>query len=595
MKSLCLFVAALSITIFFYHPALAQSQQDIINQQDWITRNQQNKIDEERRDKEFETIHKERERRKKEQSGLDEEFNSKQTKTKKAPQCFAIDEINLNGATLISKREQKKIIQPFLGQCFDGRKILELVDAVSKFYHNKGYVSTQVLAPKQSIDSRKLELQIIEGKVEEVILNDNHLSDRMQEFTAFGNLEDEALDLADINQGLYQINRLRSNRAVMKIEPGIVEGQSKVYVQNQSTLPVHATVGYDNLGNKFTGVNRTNFSGGLDNLFFLNDSTNLNYSTNFNDKNSEKNINSFSGSFSIPFLYYTATFDYSKSDFLGTNPGINGPLKLSGFSDRKNITLERVLLNAGNLRFASSISLTQKESASYLNSQRIDTSQRKLTIANLSFSLSNYFDNGVNLYLRPSFSRGTKMLNAQQDAPNASAATPSSQFQLMKFYASISKKIILPKIKAPVLLAFEMDSQLSKDTLFGSEQFAVGGYYSVRGFRENYLVGDSGYYFRNKASFNVGSLVLPMLGENPGYFVHLNKFKVEPFYDYGHTYTRFDNSGGRLAGAGVKTIFESKYFNASLTYSAATNRSNLVNKNYKENKLIYFELSASCC
>ena len=132
----------------------------------------------------------------------------------------------------------------------------------------------------------------------------------------------------------------------------------------------------------------------------------------------------------------------------------------------------------------------------------------------------------------------------------------------------------------------EMDSQISKDTLFGSEQFSVGGYYSVRGFRENYLSGDSGYYFRNKANFNVGSLInLP----------YLNKFKLEPFYDYGHVHTKYNNSGGRLAGAGVKTIFDSQYFSASLTYSAATNRSQLLTSTTKENKLIYFEVSTSCC
>jgi hemolysin activation/secretion protein len=84
-----------------------------------------------------------------------------------------------------------------------------------------------------------------------------------------------------------------------------------------------------------------------------------------------------------------------------------------------------------------------------------------------------------------------------------------------------------------------MDSQISKNTLFGSEQFSVGGYYSVRGFRENYLTGDSGYYFRNKANFNIGSLILPLINkENPGYLTHLNKFKLEPFYDYGHAQTR---------------------------------------------------------
>ena len=150
-----------------------------------------------------------------------------------------------------------------------------------------------------------------------------------------------------------------------------------------------------------------------------------------------------------------------------------------------------------------------------------------------------------------------------------------------------------------------MDSQYSKDTLFGSEQFSVGGYYSVRGFRENYITGDSGYYLRNKINFNLGSLVLPFLtkadaSNNPqGFFsknlFHLNKFSFEPFYDYGYIRNKYDGSDGRLAGAGIKSIFSSRYFNASLTYSQGTNRSKLITSTVKENKLVYFEISASCC
>jgi hemolysin activation/secretion protein len=101
---------------------------------------------------------------------------------------------------------------------------------------------------------------------------------------------------------------------------------------------------------------------------------------------------------------------------------------------------------------------------------------------------------------------------------------------------------------------------------------------------------------RNKANFNIGSLILPLINkENPSYLANLNKFKLEPFYDYGHVQTRYNNAGGRLAGAGVKTIFESQYFNASLTYSWATNRSKLLTATQKENKMLYFEISASCC
>ena len=79
--------------------------------------------------------------------------------------------------------------------------------------------------------------------------------------------------------------------------------------------------------------------------------------------------------------------------------------------------------------------------------------------------------------------------------------------------------------------------------------------------------------------------------------VHLNKFSLEPFYDYGYVKNKYVDAGadGRLSGAGLKTIFSSRYFNASLTYSWATNQSRLITSTTKENKLVYFEISTSCC
>lgn len=589
----------LATVLFFANSSSAQTDnQQLINQQDWITRNQQNKIEEDKRLREQETIRKERSRKKKEA----EEEGKKQTPISGKPaECFPIKSIALIDANSISKRQQKKLTSPFIGKCVEVKTLVEIITTIQTFYNDEGYVTARVSVPKQNIQSGNLELKILEGKIDEVIVGDNHFTDKMQEFTAFGFLEGNTLNLEDINQGLYQINRLPSNNATMKIEPAVTEGEAKVYIANQKKFPARATVGYDNLGNEFTGIHRTNFSGGIDNLLSLNDAINLNYSTNLNDDSQTKDIKSFTSGISVPFGYNTFSYDYSRSEFRGTNLGINGPIRLTGFSERNNATIDRVLLNKGNFRLSTNASLTTKSSASYLNGEKIETSERKLTIGNIGFTISNYFKNGVNLYFKPSYSKGLKLLNAKQDGSNLTSNTPKAQFDYFKLYASVSKRLTIPTTDIPFTLSTEIDSQYAKQTLFGTEQFSVGGYYSVRGFRENYITGDSGYYFRNKTNFNIGALTAPLAKNSEGFLaknlVHLNKFAVEPFYDYGYIKNKYVGNGadGRLAGAGVKTIFSSRYFNASLTYSWANSRSQLITSDKKENKLVYFEISTSCC
>jgi len=575
-----IFALTLLITITALEAKAQQTpEQNIINQQDWITRQQQNKIEEDRRLREQETIRKERTRKKKE---AEEEGKNQTPISGKPAECFPIKSIALADAHSISKRQQKKLITPFIGKCVEAKTLSEIITAIQTYYNDQGYVTARVVVPKQNIQSGNLELKILEGKIDEIIVGDNHLTDKMQEFTAFGTLEGDALNLEDINQGLYQMNRLPSNNATMKIEPAINEGEAKVYIANQKKFPARATVGYDNLGNNFTGINRTNFSAGMDNLLSLNDAINLSYSTNLNDDSQKKEIKSFSSGISIPFGHNTFSYDYSRSEFKGTNPGTNGPISLTGYSQRNNATIDRVFFNKGNLRISGNTSLTTKSSASYLNLQKIDTSERKLTIGNISFTVSNYFKNGTNLYLKPTYYKGLKLLNAKQDGTNLTGDTPKAQFDYFKLYASLSRRFTIPTTEIPFTLSTEMDSQYSKQTLFGTEQFSVGGYYSVRGFRENYIVGDSGYYFRNKLNFNLGNLVptrwkvkkeneTTAVGTN---FLYLNNFAIEPFYDYGYVKNKYVGSGadGRLAGAGLKTIFNNKYLNASLT----CNSSNLI-------------------
>ena len=578
----------------FLTPSFAQISN--VERQDQIIRNQQQIEEEEKRRREFEKIRKEREQLEKQKKQKDEKLEESQ----KSSYCFPIKTIGLIGANSLSKRQKKKITSPFLGKCFDGSVLGNLVQKTNAMYSSLGFATTQVTVPKQNVVSGNLKLEITEGKIEDIILNDNKFTDKMHEFTAFGFKKGKVLDMDDINQGIYQINRLSSNNAKMRIEPGKEAGTSKVVINNEKKFPVSAKLGYDNLGNEFTGIRRTNFSSTIDNLFFLNDQINLSYNQNLDDPSNEKDLRSFSGGISVPFTYNTLSYNYSRTKFRGQNAGINGPLKLTGYSNSNNVAIDRTLLNNTEYRISTNLSLTAKETASYLNDSKIETSERKLTIGSLSFAISKYFKNGATLYLKPQYNRGLKLLNAKQDEQGLSADIPRAQFHAFKLYASLSKRFQIPKINAPVTLSTEMDSQISKNTLFGSEQFSVGGYYSVRGFRENFITGDHGYYFRNKASFNLGQILAPILTKKEGdkdNFIsknsyHLYKISMEPFYDYGYAKTKYNGQGeitsGRLSGAGLKTIFSSKYFDASLTYSWALQKSNLITSTDKENKMLYF-------
>jgi hemolysin activation/secretion protein len=144
----------------------------------------------------------------------------------------------------------------------------------------------------------------------------------------------------------------------------------------------------------------------------------------------------------------------------------------------------------------------------------------------------------------------------------------------------------------PILLVSEIDSQLSNNNLFGSEQISIGGYTTVRGFREQNIAGEKGFYWRNKLQFNLGS-ILPKTAISSNQ--HFNKTKIEPFIDFGYIRQNFNNNASSLSGTGLKTIYDNNYFSASLTMSWALQQSRLNSTKNKENKMIYFEVSTKCC
>ncbi|MBM3590730.1 MAG: ShlB/FhaC/HecB family hemolysin secretion/activation protein [Alphaproteobacteria bacterium] len=592
--------------IFSANSGAQNIDQNLIDQQDWISRQQQNQIEENRRSYESEAITKERARNKKQ---AQEDAENQIPISNQSARCFSIKSIVLEDANSLSKFRKKKLLNPFIGKCAEAKILTDIITVIQNYYNDKGYVTARVLVPKQNIQNGNIELKMIEGKIDKVIINNNHFVDKMQALTAFGFIQEKTLNLNQINQGIFQINRLSSNNATMKIEPSTLDGFSNVYVSNKSKFPVHAMIGHDNLGNDFTGIYRTNFSSSLDNLLFLNDNINLSYSTNINDKARDKGIKSFSSNISIPFGFNTLIYNYSRSEFRGTNQGNSGPIRITGFSQSYSSSIERLIFNRENFRLTTSASLFNKSSVSYLNNAKIETSERKLTVASVGFVVSNYFKNGINFYFKPSYFKGLKILNAKQDAPDLIVEAPRAQFDYFKLYISTSKKILIPQINIPFTISTEFDSQRSKDTLFGSEQFSVGGYYSVRGFRENYINGDSGYYFRNKINLNIGQIVAPFARpcmhkteQNDLSFInknlsHFNKLSIEPFFDYGYVKNKYvsNSADGRLSGLGLKALFNSKYFNASITYSSANGKSRLISSYKQENKMIYFELSASCC
>jgi len=244
--------------LFFLNNAYSQQNQDqntqdLIRQQDWLTRQQQHKIDDNKMIQEQESV-----RKKIKINDLDWENNQFKNSKTKEENCFILKKINVINGKIFKPKDHSALLNQYLGRCFTKELAYELVEKIQLWYKNKGYIATQVYIPVQNIKNQELSIKIDEGEISEIILNDNQLSDKIQKFSAFGFIKNKPLNIKDINQGLLQINRLTSSSATLKIQPGKKEGQTKLVIKNIKKKPLKFSIGHDNLGAEFTGVKRTN-------------------------------------------------------------------------------------------------------------------------------------------------------------------------------------------------------------------------------------------------------------------------------------------------------------------------------------------------
>lgn len=585
-KKLLIFFNYTILGIFLIiNPCFANENiNNITTQQDLIIRNQQSIIDYETRQKE-QTLNEEELNKKSLETSTEKYFTEQEVDKKN---CKIVKKLMITNSTILSKNMITQLENEIIGKCYGAKKISKIIEKILEFYDLKGHVTTEIETIQSRIDQGIIELRIIEKKVEEIIFNDNKLSNlqrKLQKFTAFRKIEGKILNQYDLDQGLYQINRLQSNKAKYRIDNGSNHFLNKVYIDNNKKFPARFAVAHDNLGNRSTGVFRSAFSGSFDNLFSLNENLNLAINTNINDDQNTRDIKTYSANFYLPLGYYSFSAEGSKSDFFGKDLSNRN---FSGYSQRYSLILNKLFTDNKEYRISGKIGFTKKETGSYLENVKVSNSQRNLSIFNISVLATYFLNNSSTLFFKPNILKGVNALGAYRDY---SFTSPQLDFTIFKFYLSYQKKINSFNLSKPITLVSEIDTQIANKTLFGSEQFAMGGYTTVRGFRERNIAAENGFLSRNKIEINIGSLGNKLKIKNN----LLNKTSIEPFFDYGYVKKNFNNTSSKIAGTGFKTSFHSNHFKASLTFSWALKQSSMPVSNYQENKMIYFEINSLCC
>jgi len=384
--------------------------------------------------------------------------------------CFQADVIELNGVTLLDEDEQFGLLKGYLGNCITLKDVEELLRSITNLYTEKGYVTSRGFVPSQDISNGSLELTIVEGYIEGFELHDDKSRKQWRLKTAFPLLLDRPLNLRDIEQGLDQINRLKSNNASMKLEPGSAQGATMVKIENQSSKPWHITTGFDNSGSTSTGIQQSTGTVELDDMLGINDYLSFSWSKDTKAGDPQQS-RSLSGFWSLPLGYLTLSGSHSFYTYASKINATTASYVSSGYSRTQKFELDAVVHRNQDSKTNSSLFLRKHTAASFIGEDKLDTSSYHLTSLGLTFGHENKLFGGI-ISGDLTLEKGIRALGAKEDIGITDPASPRAQFHKAELDLSYYKPLEIAGQKFSY--TGTAHGQWSPMTLYSADQISIG-------------------------------------------------------------------------------------------------------------------------
>ena len=414
--------------------------------------------------------------------------------------CFTINRVVLDGSSLINQRQQQMLFAPWKDQCLDMSRIQQLTGTVSDWYISRGYITSRAFLVEQDLSSGVLHIVVMEGKLEKIRLPG--VPSRTLKMT-FPGLEGNILNLRDIEQGMEQINRTRTTPVQIEILPGDKQGWSIVHLTATPEFPFSASASFDNSGQKSTGTGQINGWLTGNNLLGLADSWFVSGGRSSAFSNA-KDAQNFAAGVSVPRGYSLLSYSYSRNNYLSTLDNNGYRWRSTGDTETHRVNVSHVLFRNGDIKTGVSAGLNYRINHNYLDDVLLQSSSRKLSVLLFGINHTQKIAGGV-ATLNPTFSRGMPWSGAGHDGIK-NDEPPKAQFRKWSLSASFQRPVA-----ENLWWLSSFYGQWSPDRLYGSERLTLGGESSVRGFKEQYISGDNGGYWRNELNYLL--FTLPGIGQ----------------------------------------------------------------------------------
>lgn len=512
---------------------------------------------------------------------------------------FYISKINLfDDENLLNEIEKENILSKYENKKLGSTDISNILVELTNRLIEKGYVtSTASLSENNNLNSETLNLKIISGKIEKIILNEDDSLDKLKKYFLVSTKEEKVLNVRDLDTTTENFNYLEANNMTMEIIPSDKENYSIIKLKNEMKDKFTISLLTNNYGeDNQNGIWRGGTSINIDSPLGIGDRVYFSYMTVHKKKADrswkrtteslkpgeilpigpkgydpakdtlpyKRELDLYNFRYTMKFRDYTLSLGSSRSENISSFYTPTTIYDMETMSSSFSINLDKILWRNQKSKLSLGVGLKRKHNKSYIEDTLL--SDRILTIGDISLNGTTVFYGGI-FGITLDYERGLRALGASN--------TPKAEFKKyslnLNYYKPLTKKLVY---------RFNTLTSYSKDVLYASEKQSIGGVGSVPGYhRRGNIMGDRAIEIENELSYKI------IDSEKMG--------RLSPYISYSYGAVRNNKNPsvygkGYVSGASIGLRYSMKYLDIDLAYAKALSHSSYIKPRDRE---IYFSTS----
>lgn len=395
-----------------------------------------------------------------------------------------VERFTFTGYTVLSLGTLQGIVAPHEGKELTMGQIKDICQEITREYREQGYLLAWAYVPPQDVKDGVVEIAIVEGKVDRIVVGGNRHYSRDFVSKHLGPLEGQTiLSMHALERALLILNDYPKMHAEATLKPGREPGMTDIHIQVEDEYPIQYGFDYDNFGTESVSEHRMGFSVDFLNLWYLGHEVSVRAVVGAEVENLQYGrveyrlpigANGFRINAMVGYMNYQATggvFDVIE-------PNGEGPIYSLGASYPIIKSRETVVtLEAGfSGRDIEQRVVNFRQSYDHIRS----------VFAGATLDLSDHLAGRTIVTAHIRYGLGEFMGGTMED-DEPSRVGASNEFG--KVVASIMR---IQRITTGLFVILKASGQYSNDPLLASEQVGLGGAESVRGYASYDYAGDLG-------------------------------------------------------------------------------------------------------